>query len=398
MSVSGVRSALDELRIEDLSALTNEELEDDFGELQRAACSLEAERLRRLAEIHRRASFRRDGFLSTSSWLAVRFNVGSSAASDQVRVARALEEMPATRQALADGEVSTQAVRALVVAKEAHPERFATDEEVLLGSARTLSLRQLWFAVGYWRQAADPERALEDQEEQRERRELHVSPTLEGMVRVDGNLDSETGESLISALRATLDASVRATGPPDLRTPAQRRADALGEICRHWLDTARRPMVAGERPHVTVTMDLDALKGRCGGTSELDHTGPIHPETARRLACDASVSRIITRGRSEPLDVGRRTAVVPAALRRAVVARDGGCRFPGCDRPHAWCDAHHIVHWADGGRTALPNLLLLCRPHHRLLHGTGGFRVELANGSPLFRRSDGSILEDRAPP
>jgi hypothetical protein len=146
--VSGVRSALDELRGEDLSAVTDEELEADFGELQRAACSLESERLRRLAEIHRRASFRRDGYLSTSSWLACRFHVGSSAASDQVRVARALEEMPATREALADGEVSTQAVRALVMAKEAHPERFVTDEDVLLGSARTLSIRQLWFAVG----------------------------------------------------------------------------------------------------------------------------------------------------------------------------------------------------------------------------------------------------------
>lgn len=396
--MSGVRSALDELRIEDLSRVTDEELEADFGELQRAACSLEAERLRRLAEIHRRASFRRDGFLSTSSWLACRFHVGSSAASDQVRVARALEAMPATREALADGEVSTQAVRALVVAKEAHLERFIADEDVLLGSARTLSLRQLWFAVGYWRQAADPERALEDQEEQRERRELHVSPTLEGMVRLDGNLDPETGESLISALRASLDASARAAGAPDLRSPAQRRADALGEICRHWLDTARRPRVAGERPHLTVTIDLNALEGRCGGTSELDHTGPIHPETARRLACDASVSRIITRGRSEPLDVGRRTPVVPVALRRAVVARDRGCRFPGCDRPHAWCDAHHIVHWADGGPTALSNLVLLCRPHHRLLHGASGFRVEIANGHPLFRRPDGTILEDRAPP
>jgi hypothetical protein len=90
--------------------------------------------------------------------------------------------------------------------------------------------------------------------------------------------------------------------------------------------------------------------------------------------------------------------VVPAALRQAVVARDGGCRFPGCDRPHAWCDAHHIVHWADGGTTALANLVLLCRPPHRLLHWIGGFSVEVASGSPVFRRPDGTILEDRAPP
>jgi hypothetical protein len=145
-------------------------------------------------------------------------------------------------------------------------------------------------------------------------------------------------------------------------------------------------------------MGVEALEGRTGGVSELDDAGPIHPQTARRWACDASISRVLVRGRSEPLDVGRRTPVVPAPLRRAVVLRDHHCRFPGCDRPQAWCDAHHIVHWADGGATALSNLVLLCRPHHRLLHGTDRFRVELAHGRPLFRRSDGSILEDRAPP
>jgi len=79
-----------------------------------------------------------------------------------------------------------------------------------------------------------------------------------------------------------------------------------------------------------------------------------------------------------------------------VVHRDGGCRFPGCDRPPGWCDAHHIVHWAHGGPTALDNLVLLCRPHHRLLHA--GFHVEVIDGRPLFARPDGTALEDRAPP
>ncbi|MBI2237094.1 MAG: HNH endonuclease [Actinobacteria bacterium] len=108
--------------------------------------------------------------------------------------------------------------------------------------------------------------------------------------------------------------------------------------------------------------------------------------------------RVVMAGRSEPLDVGRRTPVVPPAIRRAVILRDGHCRFPGCDRPHTWCDAHHVVHWADGGPTALPNLVLLCRRHHRMLHHPGGFRLELADGRPVFRRPDGSVLEDRAPP
>jgi hypothetical protein len=164
--------------------------------------------------------------------------------------------------------------------------------------------------------------------------------------------------------------------------------------------------VAGERPHLTVTVDARSLGAGGGVTSEagtvgpaeLDHVGPVQPQTARRLACDASVMRVLMTGRSEPLDVGRRTPVVPAALRRAVIVRDRGCRFPGCDRPQAWCDAHHVVHWADGGPTALPNLLLLCRRHHGMVHRAGGFGLELQDGSPVFRRPDGSILEDRAPP
>jgi hypothetical protein len=133
-------------------------------------------------------------------------------------------------------------------------------------------------------------------------------------------------------------------------------------------------------------------------TAELDRAGPASVDAARRLACDASVTRVVLGAPSEPLDVGRRTAVVPVALRRAVVVRDRRCRFPGCDRPHDWCDAHHVVHWADGGPTALANLLLLCRRHHRLIHARGGFRLSLEDGRPVFRRPDGTLIDDRAPP
>jgi hypothetical protein len=157
---------------------------------------------------------------------------------------------------------------------------------------------------------------------------------------------------------------------------------------------------------VNVTVSLDALiagpdqPGLDGPepTAELDRAGPVSIDTARRLACDASVVRIVLGAPSQPLDVGRRTAVVPAALRRAVIVRDRTCRFPGCDRPHDWCDAHHIVHWADGGHTALANLVLLCRRHHGLVHARGGFGLTLEDGRPTFRRPDGTAIDDRAPP
>jgi hypothetical protein len=215
-------------------------------------------------------------------------------------------------------------------------------------------------------------------------------------VRIDGYLDPESGQTLITALRSGQDAWAR-DGVQDPRTAPQRRADALTELCRSWPDRSERPEVGGERPHVVVTVDLESLEGLLGRRCGLQDAGPITPEAARRLACDAGVSRVLTRGASEPLDVGRKTPVVPAGMRRALVLRDGGCRFPGCGRPQAWCDAHHARHWADGGETALDNLVLLCRPHHRAVHEC--FHVAMSGSGPVFSRADGTPLgEDRGPP
>jgi hypothetical protein len=217
------------------------------------------------------------------------------------------------------------------------------------------------------------------------------------MVKVRGELDPESGEVVTTALRSMVDADLRASGPLDLRTPGQRWADALTEMAHRHLDSPERSSVAGERPHLTVTVDVNNLQAPAG-TAELDHAGRLDLAATRRLACDASVMRVVMAGSSEPLDVGRRTPVVSAALRRAVVIRDGGCRFPSCDRPHAWCDAHHVTHWADGGRTSLDNLVLLCRPHHRMVH-EGGFGLRMNGTGPVFTRPDGSVLEEkRGPP
>ena len=396
--MSSLRSALDELQAEDLWAVGGEQLEADLVELERAARVLQAERLRRIAEVDRRGEFRRDGHLSISSWLASRLRIGVQAAASEVRSARALNEMPLTRSALASGEVSGQAVRLLVRAREAHRTDFSQDEEVLLEAAKRLRVRDLYLAVEHWRQAIDMAGTAEEEEIRYHRRYLHASSTLHGTVRVDGDLDSETGRSFITALNAVQDADSRGRRGPDVRSGGQRRADALGELCRQWLNSSRRPKVGGERPHMSVVVDVETLAGKGGGRSEFESGQPLHPEAARRLACDAAISRVLTTGRSEPLDVGRRTAIVSPVTRRALVVRDGHCIFPSCDRPEEWCDAHHVKHWADGGPTALSNLILLCRQHHRSIHENGGFRVEMADGRPRFYRADGTILEDRTPP
>ena len=425
--VSELLSAIDALRAETLPELPDARIEADFAELQRASELLEAERLRRLAEIDRRGLSARDGHLSTASWLAATHRMTWGAARSSVRVARALEQMPRTRAALRDGDVSLGAVRLLAEARAIHPEAFGAAETALVQAARIHPVGELRRVVACWTEQVQRERAEDGADPRSVRRRLHASVTLGGMVRVDGDLDPATGESLLTALGAVLDAEVRtrdAGEAPEERTPAQRRADALGEICRGFLDRGDRPLVAGERPHLTVTVPVEVLAGgplavpglgtRTGtgpgagtglgsgadlpGSAELDHAGPVPPELVRRLACDASVMRVVLGARSEPLDVGRRTPVVPPAIRRAVIARDRHCRFPGCDRPPAWCECHHLDHWAHGGPTALHNLLLLCRRHHGLVHRPGGFGLALEGGAPVFRRADGSVLADRGPP
>jgi hypothetical protein len=235
-----------------------------------------------------------------------------------------------------------------------------------------------------------------------------------GRGRLAGDLNAETTQVVTTALRAVQDAEVRSNDRTDTRSPARRRADALGELCRQWLDAQDRPVVAGERPHVIVTIDVGSLRGgeKAPGTSgssgastdarigcRLADVGPIAAADALMCACDARVTRVITDAASRPLDVGRTTRITPPWIRRALLVRDRGCAFPHCGRSPSWCDPRHVVHWTNGGPTALSNLVLLCRRHHRLIHHTR-FSVEIVDGLPRFYRADGTVLEaaDRAPP
>ena len=401
--MSELRSAVDTLRSEVLSEASNAQIEGDLVELHAIGEALEAERLRRLAEFDRRRSFELDGHLSAAAWLASRLRVGWGEARRAVAQARQVGRMPATIAAFEAGNVSLTAVRMLAEARAAEPDAFDEAEHTLVDAASRHTLPDLRRVLAHWRRAVENDRPDTD-DRLRSARRLHASVTFGGMVRIDGDLDPEAGASVMAALRAVLDADSRSGIDGDDRTAPQRRADALGEICRAWLDSPARPSISGERPHLNVTVPIGLLLGRDEdapapheGASELELAGPITEAAARRLACDASVTRIVFGPRSEPLDVGRRTPIVPPAIRRAIVARDRHCRFPGCDRPQAWCDAHHVVHWGDGGPTSVANLLLLCRRHHRLVHER--FSLEMTDGRPMFRRRDGSGLDDgRAPP
>jgi hypothetical protein len=345
--------------------LFDDELDAEVVEVEAASRRLDARRLELVAEAERRCFYETLGYLSATAWLADRLDKTRRAARGLVGLARSLQTMPLVRRALAEGVIDqTRAVR-LAEAQRFNPDAFTEAEGYLVEAAETVPAGKFRHVVEYWKQAADPTRWESDQQQLVARRFLHVSPTIGGMVRLDGELDPEAGHIVLTALRAHTNPVMR--NRADARTPAQIRADALVDICRYTLDHGDLPLSGGERPHITVLVDLAVLEGRVG-KAELPDTGPITANTARRVACDASICRIITQGPSEILDIGRRTRVVPPAIRRALELRDGGCTAPGCDRPPAWCDAHHLIAWALGGPTALWNLALLCRRHHRMVH------------------------------
>ncbi|MDQ6883194.1 MAG: HNH endonuclease, partial [Candidatus Dormibacteraeota bacterium] len=211
----------------------------------------------------------------------------------------------------------------------------------------------------------DAEKALAEANHAHQRRSLHVSEPSHGLVRVDGWLDEEGGAILNRALDRFLPPPAR----DDDRTPGQRRADALIELCSR--PGTRSTDGAGARPHLVVRASLDTLAGTPGAPGgQLEGAGSVHGETVRRVACDAALTRITGQGELEA-EVSRATRTIPPATRRALAARDHGCVAEGCGRPPDWTDAHHIKHWVHGGETTMANLVLLCRRHHRMVHEEG---------------------------
>ena len=238
-------------------------------------------------------------------------------------------------------------------------------------AARVSDVREFRSLVSYVCDALDGDGGAATANAQHERRRLHVSQLLDGMVAIDGLLDREAGEILVTALRAAMD-------PPRHGRRADDGATARGRVG----DVVRSGRAGlGERTRtrapaaVSVDVDLEVLERRAGPTLVRRVRGGWRASSggSRPRRCGASratpaSTRVVTDGASAPLDVGRTTRVVSPALWRALVVRDGGCVAPGCDRPPGWCDAHHRVHWVDGGATSLDNLELRCRRHHRAVH------------------------------
>ncbi|ORL82811.1 HNH endonuclease signature motif containing protein [Prescottella equi] len=351
---------------------------------------LEALRAATVAEIDERAvSFDTLGFRSVKQWLAANTLLEVPAAARILALGRMLARQPEIADAFNSGDISAEHAALIGKFCETPPrgmpnEALGSCRKVLLDAASgpaatTTTVRTCISRL---------ERIFESDElppsEDTERNEFHASKTLNGRVAVKGDLDAVTGEMLLTALSALTKPRNPVDDPAEKLTPARQRADAFAEILRRYLDSGDAPIEGGERPHLSLHVNAADL-ARSESAHEwthpnegsdlfgdkdiarMPHMGPLSIATARRLACDCHLTPIVMDD-GVPLNLGRASRTVSKKQRRALIARDHGCAFPGCGTPPAHCEGHHVKHWADGGPTDLDNLVLLCRYHHTLLH------------------------------
>jgi hypothetical protein len=352
-----------------------------------------SDELAAIAEFEGRGLARQQGAASTTSWLRDRLRLSSNTCHRMVELAKALDRVaPQTREALADGRVNGEQAVEIAAAVAALPDEVgppvaAQAEKLLLEQAAVLEPRYLRIAGARILGLVAPdladehERRLLEQSEKRAlgRRFFTLAPDRLGGVRMHGHLDQQAA----ATVSAAIDPLARRAGTVDDRTPGQRRADALVDVCQLALDTETLPEHGGDRPGVVVTLNYDILQQVVqGGT--LDTGERLSPEAVRRLACDAKVVPAVLGGQGQVLDVGRERRLFTGPLRRALAIRDGGCAFPGCDRPPKLCHAHHPKSWLEGGPTCLANGVLLCGYHHMVVH-SGEWIVNIAaDGMPEF--------------
>ena len=302
---------------------------------------------------------------SATAWLRAN-GLTAGDATSLLKVGRLAATVAPLADAWLGGRLTGGQVKAIAAnVSDKTTDLFADHAADLLPTLEPLTVRETGTVMQAWRSRAEALLANSDDPRPQER-SLHLSRTFGGTGELKGSFDSFATSVLEAALRAAAIEDDEATGT---RTAAERRADALVDVCQHFLDHQHVTTTTGRhRPHLNVVIDLDDLDTNAGGGRTLDgHL--LDPAAIRLLLCDANVHRVLTDGASTILDYGRSTRTAPPALFTALTLRDGHCRLvEGCDRGPEWCDAHHVVPWEDGGETALENMVLGCNRHHHLLH------------------------------
>jgi Domain of unknown function (DUF222)/HNH endonuclease len=408
-----MRKALNECRSQAVYGLSLDDLVSCVDDIQVVVQQVAAVQLALVRQVDTLQVAAAMGATSTLAWLCDRHRISTATASRMIKLARAVDADTGSpvAEALAVGDVNVDQVQVITDAVAKLPAQHRTaGEEHLVREAETFGPRELGRLGQRIFEVVAPEEAEKralDELERAERRAWHdrglwltdVAGTSK--VRVTGWLDQEGAATVRAALdplcaprtmrraggRRVSDPEASAdndTDPADVRSAGQRRVDALVEVCRLACACGELPDNGGDRPQVVVTIDYDKLRQQVGAAT-FDDGSHLSAAAARRIACDAGIIPAVLGTASQPLDLARKTRLVTGPLRRALVLRDRGCVFPGCDRPPRWCQGHHIVHWSNSGPTELNNLVLLCGYHHRLIHHSEWrVRINPKDGLPDF--------------
>ncbi|TQC39131.1 HNH endonuclease [Rhodococcus sp. WS4] len=389
--------------------LAEAELLDSVVRVSEEIQRLEALRVKLVGAVDHRCQVDVLGFPNVKMWLASKTLLEVGAAGRIVMLGRGLRFQPEIADHFFGTNISAEHA-ALVMKFCERPPKGMPDEA--LGDCRNALLLA---ATGPTANTdavraviARLERVFESDDpppsEDTERNEFHAAKTLNGRVAVKGDLDAVTGEMLLSALSGLSKPRPAQDGTKDERTPGQRRADGFTELLRRYLDSGVAGEEGGERPHVSLHVNVKDLVDHteCGvrephgaqvtdeglfavdGVAWTEWMGPLSIKAARLLSCDSIVTPIVLDANGVPLDLGMSTRTVTKRQRKALVARDRGCAFPGCGAPPSWCEGHHIIHFSAGGPSDMGNLVLLCGFHHRLLHRSD-WEIEMgADRHPTF--------------
>lgn len=392
-------TALDQLGEANLWSLSPAELRGLRVDMERVSARLAAATLTVTLELDASGAAVETGAFSSAGWLRGTCRLDPRAAKREVGLAAALDgRLAATGKALGAGELSVEHAQVIREAVDRLPLAVPADvrtegETWLLEQARIFDPQAVARLGRHLLHVLDPDHGGElesDEAEQARKQSFSLGQRHDGSRVPKGSFTPEAGALIDAALDAVSAPCPGADGTPDPRNPGQRRAEGLLELIRLALGSPEMPEDGGEPVTVVVTVPLETLEARMEAAGvvagELENGAPISAETARRLACDAFLVAAVLGTSSEVLDIGRLSRAVPRPMRRALVARDRGCAFPGCGRPPRWCQAHHIAHWTrDRGPTCLSNLVLLCGRHHRVIHHEG-WSVRIGDdGLPVFR-------------
>jgi hypothetical protein len=381
-ALADLEHALDRVAGQDLKGLFGPQVLERTRSLLTLKNRVDAELARTVREGELTQASDHDGAKTMQSWLRGHGRLSSSSAHRVVASGRALEHLPAVAAAFAAGRVTAEAVAVIApVARDEHRAAaaaadvdLAAVDAVLADTAATRPVKELAQVVHHYLARLDPDGTEPDPTEGRR---FAMAQHPDGSWSGRFELDAVAGEKVATVLESMVQAN-RPQG--DMRNRSQQLGDAFVQWADNTLAAGNLPFLRTIKPHVVVTVGIDDLVDpHTGhGAARTGFGAMISAARARMLACDGGVVRIVFGPEGQPLDLGREKRLFPPHLRRALDARDEECVFAGCHAPTWWCDAHHVLHWIDGGETSVENGALLCERHHTKVHH--GFRIELQPG------------------